>query len=78
VDALEAAVAVLARIGEPDTDPEARRVSVPVAGGSTTLPAVVRELDRAGVGVEDVALRRPTLDEVFLRLTGRTDEKVSA
>jgi ABC-2 type transport system ATP-binding protein len=41
-----------------------------------SLPAVVRELDRAGVAVEDVAVRRPTLDEVFLRLTGRTEEKV--
>jgi ABC-2 type transport system ATP-binding protein len=72
--ALEAAISVLARIGEPEADPESRRVSVPIAPGSATLPAVVRELDRAGVGVEDVALRRPTLDEVFLRLTGRTEE----
>jgi len=74
---LPGAAAVLARIGEPDIDAEARRVSVPVSGG-ITLPAVVLELDRAGVAVEDVALRRPTLDEVFLRLTGRTEEKVSA
>jgi ABC-2 type transport system ATP-binding protein len=73
---LPEAVAVLARIGEPDADPENRRVSVPVGGGSMSLPAVVRELDRAGVAVEDVAVRRPTLDEVFLRLTGRTEEKV--
>jgi ABC-2 type transport system ATP-binding protein len=73
---LPEAVAVLARIGEPDADPENRRVSVPVGTGSMTLPAVVRELDRAGVAVEDVAVRRPTLDEVFLRLTGKIDEKV--
>jgi ABC-2 type transport system ATP-binding protein len=73
-DALGDATAVLARIGEPDTDPESRRVSVSVPAGSLTLPAVVRELDRAGVGIEDVALRRPTLDEVFLRLTGRTGD----
>jgi ABC-2 type transport system ATP-binding protein len=76
--ALSGAVAVLARIGEPDVDAESCRVSVPVIGGSTTLPAIVLELDRAGVAVQDVALRRPTLDEVFLRLTGRTEEKVSA
>jgi ABC-2 type transport system ATP-binding protein len=75
--ALSGAVAVLARIGEPDVEAESRRVSVPVIGGSTTLPALVLELDRAGVAVQDVALRRPTLDEVFLRLTGRTDEKAS-
>jgi ABC-2 type transport system ATP-binding protein len=75
--ALPDAASVLSRIGEPDTEPEFRRVSVPVSGGSMTLPSVVLELDRAGVAVEDVALRRPTLDEVFLRLTGKTDEKVS-
>ena len=74
---LSDAVAVLARIGEPDADPETRRVSVPVEGGSMTLPAVVRELDAAGVAVEDVTVRRPTLDEVFLRLTGKIDEKVA-
>jgi ABC-2 type transport system ATP-binding protein len=73
---LPEALAVLARIGEPDADRDNRRISVPVGAGSMTLPAVVRELDRAGVAVEDVAMRRPTLDEVFLRLTGRTDEKV--
>jgi ABC-2 type transport system ATP-binding protein len=73
---LPEAVAVLSRIGEPDTDPEARRVSVPVGDGSMTLPGVVRELDRAGVAVADVAVRRPTLDEVFLRLTGKIEEKV--
>jgi len=36
------------------------------------LPLVVRALDDAGVAVEDIALRRPTLDEVFLALTGST------
>ncbi|WP_433461341.1 ATP-binding cassette domain-containing protein [Spirillospora sp. CA-128828] len=46
------------------------RLSVPLAAGSLRLADVVRELDRAGVTVGDVALRRPTLDEVFLRLTG--------
>jgi ABC-2 type transport system ATP-binding protein len=71
------ALAVLTRIGEPDADPANRRISVPVRAGSMTLPAVVRELDRSGVAVEDVAVRRPTLDEVFLRLTGRIEEKVA-
>jgi ABC-2 type transport system ATP-binding protein len=36
------------------------------------LPLVVRALDDAAVPVEDIALRRPTLDEVFLALTGAT------
>lgn len=75
---LAEAAAVLGRVGEPDTDAQERRISVPVAGGSLTLPEVVRELDRAGVAVADVALRRPTLDEVFLRLTGRAGEEVAA
>jgi ABC-2 type transport system ATP-binding protein len=40
---------------------------------------VVRALDDAGLAAEDIALRRPTLDEVFLRLTGRpTDEEATA
>jgi ABC-2 type transport system ATP-binding protein len=40
---------------------------------------VVRALHDAGIGVEDIALRRPRLDEVFLRLTGHhTDQEVAA
>jgi ABC-2 type transport system ATP-binding protein len=38
----------------------------------------VRRLDEAGVGVEDLALRRPTLDDVFLALTGHAAEEVPA
>jgi ABC-2 type transport system ATP-binding protein len=75
VSALPAAAAVLERIAGPGADgtevePEERRASAPISGGTLVLTEVVRELDRAGVIAEDVALRRPTLDEVFLRLTG--------
>ncbi|NJC86769.1 ATP-binding cassette domain-containing protein [Planosporangium mesophilum] len=56
---------------EPATDADQRLVSVPVAADAISLTEVVRALDAAGVVAEDVALRRPTLDEVFLRLTGR-------
>ena len=63
---------------EPEAEPEQRRVSVPISEGTMSLPDVVRELDRAGVPVEDVALRRPSLDEVFLQLTGKTSEEVAA
>jgi ABC-2 type transport system ATP-binding protein len=56
----------------------ARRISVPVSGGSTALIAAVRELDQAGILTEDVALRRPTLDDVFLRLTGTTTPPASS
>lgn len=56
--------------GEPATDPATRRCSVAAPGGAKCLPTIVRALDDAGVSVEDLGLRRPTLDEVFLALTG--------
>ncbi len=49
-------------------------VSVPVSGGSTVLVDAVRALDVEGVEVSDIALRRPTLDDVFLSLTGHSAE----
>jgi ABC-2 type transport system ATP-binding protein len=57
-------------VGEPATDPASRRCSIAAPGGSKLLPVIVRALDDAGVEVEDLSLRRPTLDEVFLALTG--------
>ena len=59
-------------IGEPATDPATRRCSMAAPGGSRLLPAIVRALDDAGIAVEDLGIRRPTLDEVFLALTGHT------
>jgi ABC-2 type transport system ATP-binding protein len=50
-------------------------LSLPISR-DVTLVDVVRELDAAGVEAADVSLRRPTLDEVFLRLTDKTEEKV--
>ena len=63
-----------ARSGSPtrSRDPSTRRCSIAAPGGSRLLPVVVRALDDAHVEVEDITLRRPTLDEVFLALTGRT------
>jgi ABC-2 type transport system ATP-binding protein len=55
---------------EPSVEPDARRLTAPADGGAAMLTAAVRELDDAGIAAEDIALRRPTLDEVFLRLTG--------
>jgi ABC-2 type transport system ATP-binding protein len=71
--ALAAAAAAVQRATgrQPHVTP-AGRISVPVSGGSTALVAAVRELDQAGILIEDVALRQPTLDDVFLRLTGTT------
>jgi ABC-2 type transport system ATP-binding protein len=45
-----------------------------VSGDTITLADVAVQLSQAGVRAEDVTLRRPTLDDVFLRLTGRTPE----
>jgi len=69
---LAAATAVLAPFGSDEltVDQEQRRVIVPLAQGAQVLASVIRDLDAAGVAVSDVALRRPTLDEVFLTLTG--------
>jgi daunorubicin resistance ABC transporter ATP-binding subunit len=68
------AAEVLGSLGsaEPVTDPATRRCSIAAPGGSRLLPIVVRALDDAAVPVEDIALRRPTLNEVFLALTGHT------
>ncbi|MEU3838544.1 ATP-binding cassette domain-containing protein [Streptomyces sp. NPDC028635] len=69
---LPAATAALARAGaaEPVTEEDTRRISVPVRDRAGALTEVVRALDAAGITAEDIALRRPTLDEVFLHLTG--------
>jgi ABC-2 type transport system ATP-binding protein len=70
--ALPDAASVLAGVGGaggPRVDPATRRASVAVDGTHRLLEAV-RALDHLDVPVEDIALRRPTLDEVFLTLTG--------
>ena len=70
--ALSAAAVVLAGLtgGEPALDHERLSVGASVTGRTLTLPRLVREMDAAGVAVTDAGLRAPTLDEVFLRLTG--------
>ncbi|MGP3952100.1 ATP-binding cassette domain-containing protein [Streptomyces sp. 7N604] len=59
-----------ARAGAVETDVDGRRVSAPVTDRMTALTETVRALGAAGIEAEDIALRRPTLDEVFLHLTG--------
>jgi ABC-2 type transport system ATP-binding protein len=56
----------------PRTDADTQRVSAAVDGGAAELAAVVRMLDERGIHVDDIGLRRPTLDEVFLALTGQS------
>jgi ABC-2 type transport system ATP-binding protein len=59
-------------IGEPaSTDAEAHAVTFEVGAGVVALADVVRALDQLGIAPEDLVLRRPTLDEVFLTLTDK-------
>jgi ABC-2 type transport system ATP-binding protein len=54
---------------------EERRVTVPIVGGASTLTHALRSLDTDGVRVQDVGLRKPTLDDVFLTLTGHITQR---
>jgi len=60
---------------EARVDESAKRVSVPVSSHNGVLTHAIRELDAAGVHVDDIGFRRPSLDEVFLSLTGRPAEE---
>jgi ABC-2 type transport system ATP-binding protein len=75
-DDIEGARAVLGRAcgAEVTVDEHARRLTVPTAGGTESLVGVLRALDDAGIPLDDVGLRRPTLDDVFLTLTGHAAE----
>jgi ABC-2 type transport system ATP-binding protein len=59
---------------EPSIDQHVRRVTAPTHGGAQTLTEVIRALDDADIALDDVGLRRPTLDDVFLALTGHAAE----
>ncbi len=75
--ALQRAQRLLARfaVGEQQVDRRARSLIMPVEGGPGVLAQALRELDRAQIAVQDVGLRRPTLDDVFLTLTGHATEE---
>jgi len=83
---LSDAVSLLEReaLGPAEVDAHTRRITVPSSGGATHLMDVVRELDEQQIGIDDIGLRRPTLDDVFLSLTGHAaqaagdDEAVEA
>ena len=79
-DDLPALSEVLGRLGveAPRVDAGASRVTVPVDQGRAAISAVVRALDGVAIEVDDVGLRRPTLDEVFLALTGVPMEDAEA
>ncbi|QUX29355.1 ATP-binding cassette domain-containing protein [Nocardiopsis akebiae] len=75
--ALDRAAALIGRVsGErPEVEADARRIGVGVRNRVAALTEVVRALEEEGIEVEDVALRRPTLDEVFLHLTGGHEDR---
>ncbi|KGN37540.1 ATP-binding cassette domain-containing protein [Knoellia subterranea] len=65
--------------GEPTVSTEHRTVSAPVADRVAALSTVASRLQASGASIEDITLRRPTLDDVFLRLTGhRAEEEASS
>jgi ABC-2 type transport system ATP-binding protein len=74
----ERGAAALAEVGESRPVVDERVVAVPVRARSGIIVEAVRRLDDAGVGVDDLALRRPTLDDVFLALTGHAAEEEPA
>jgi ABC-2 type transport system ATP-binding protein len=78
-DEVEPARSVMARFadGEVVTQRRSRALAAPVSGGSAVFRAILRAIEEAGIGVYDMGLRRPTLDDVFLTLTGHTAEPAS-
>ncbi|MFD5076133.1 ATP-binding cassette domain-containing protein [Streptomyces sp. NPDC058371] len=60
--------------GETTVEEHTRKLTVPVTGGAKLLAEVIRELDTRGIEIDDIGLRRPTLDDVFLSLTGHVAE----
>jgi ABC-2 type transport system ATP-binding protein len=76
VVAPDAAGAVIGLVeGGAQVDNSTGEITLPIRGeGPQLLAEAVRRLDAAGIRLADIALRRPTLDEVFLQLTGRETE----
>jgi ABC-2 type transport system ATP-binding protein len=70
---LDRAAEVLSSLGEEPArvDADHHRVSVPIVAHDGVLTNAVRALDSAGIHVDDIGFRRPSLDEVFLALTGQ-------
>jgi hypothetical protein len=69
---LDRLVALVAGLGSgpPVADVRAQRVTVPTRDGVATLLVAARRIEESRIPVSDLGLRRPSLDEVFLTLTG--------
>ncbi|MGW6686040.1 ATP-binding cassette domain-containing protein [Streptomyces sp. NPDC054961] len=64
--------------GEATVEEHTRKLTVPVSGGAKLLAEVIRELDGRGIEIDDIGLRRPTLDDVFISLTGHAAQLADA
>ncbi|MFI5282655.1 MAG: ATP-binding cassette domain-containing protein [Candidatus Dormibacterales bacterium] len=64
--------------GDHSIDEHMRKITVAAEGGARRLVQVVRDLDEAQIALDDIALRRPTLDDVFLSLTGHAADTAAA
>jgi ABC-2 type transport system ATP-binding protein len=75
-DAIKQAREILVRFsgGEVQINERSRKLITPMSGGSAEFRHVLRDLEAAGIAVYDVGMRRPTLDDVFLTLTGDVAE----
>ena len=76
VAATESVLSALS-VGEIQVDEQGRSLTAPVTGGVDVLRQVLQRLAEREIKVVDIGLRRPTLDDVFLTLTGHTAEEVS-
>jgi len=73
---LARAAELVGRDGSTGVDDHSKRLTLAAHGGAQQLVEVVRSLGDAGIALDDVGLRRPTLDDVFLTLTGRAAEEL--
>ncbi|MBM6401919.1 ATP-binding cassette domain-containing protein [Phycicoccus sonneratiae] len=67
---------VRSEVGELHVDPDARRITAP-AEGVAALTRIAARLDEAGIELDDIGLQRPSLDDVFLHLTGHRAEETA-
>ena len=79
-DKVDDAIRVIKRVAtsDPVVEPQLRKVSAAVSGGPRLLLEIARDLEDGGIELDDIALHRPTLDDVFLTLTGHAAEEISA
>jgi len=71
-----ATIEIVSRVSgaKPSFDEGLRQISAPVSTGASALIEVLRSLDTAGIHPLDIALKRPSLDDVFMSLTGHLAE----